>query len=512
MKPVKPMTIDRWIDAAAARTPEKPAIVFEGRGMTYVELASRIEDRARGLAASGIDRGDRVAWYGLNHPEVFILLFACARLGAILVPINWRLAQAEVAEIVADCTPRLMMHDRHFREQALSLPDIRVVGVDAGIPAGSRVGRQEVSEDDTLLLVFTSGSTGRPKGVMLTQGALSCNAEMSVEAHRLRPDARVLNVLPLFHVGGLNILPTPAFSVGATVLLHERFNPDAACAALQRATHAITVPTVLQAIIDSEGWNHADLSSLLSISIGSTNVPASLIEAVQVRGVPVTQIYGATETGPLAIYQRVDEALATTGSIGQAGSNCEIRIVRDGQDAEDGEPGEICVRGRNVMTGYWHNSALTASAMQDGWFRTGDVAKRDANGNYWFVDRIKHVIISGGENIYPAEIESILRDVPGIVEVAVVGRHDPKWGETPVAVVVAERAMSTDEVLDPLHDRIARFKQPKAVVFVDALPRNAMGKVATAELRVLVNRSPVETGIMTSGPRHMPLMSGESRH
>ncbi len=178
------------------------------------------------------------------------------------------------------------------------------------------------------LLVFTSGSTGRPKGVVLTQSALSCNAEMSVEAHRLRPDARVLNVLPLFHVGGLNILPTPAFSVGATVMLHERFDPDAACAALQEATHAITVPTVLQAIIDTDDWEYADLSSLMSISIGSTDVPVSLIQAVQSRGVPVTQIYGATETGPLAIYQHVDEAVATTGSIGRAGSKCGIRIVR----------------------------------------------------------------------------------------------------------------------------------------------------------------------------------------
>ncbi len=482
------MTIDRWIDNSAARTPEKPALVFEGGGMTYAEMALRIDARASGLAASGIGHGDRVAWYGLNHPEVLVLLFACARLGAILVPINWRLAQTEVAEIIADCQPGLMIHDRHFRKQALALPDIRVAAVDTEFPAGSPARKQEAHENDPLLLVFTSGSTGRPKGVTLTQSALSCNAEMSVEAHRLEPGARVLNVLPLFHVGGLNILPTPALSVGATVMLHERFDPDAACAALQEATHAITVPTVLQAVIDSDGWKGADLSSLLSISIGSTDVPVSLIQAVQSRGVPVTQIYGATETGPLAIYQQVDEEIATTGSIGRAGSKCEIRIVRDGQDAEDGEQGEIWVKGRNVMKEYWRNPELTAAALQDGWFRTGDVARRDENGLYWFVDRIKHVIISGGENIYPAEIERILRDVPEVKEVSVVGRHDPKWGETPVAVVVADDGKSSDEILGHLHGRIARFKHPKTVEFVDALPRNAMGKVVTAELRALVNR------------------------
>ncbi len=484
------MTIDRWVDDAAARTPEKPALVSDIGSLTYAEFALRIDTRARELAASGIGSGDRVAWYGLNHPEVFILLFACARLGAILAPINWRLARAEIAEIIADCQPRLVIHDGHFREQAVALPDVRVAAVGAEFPAGpntrSPVQPPEAIEDDPLLLVFTSGSTGRPKGVVLTQGALSCNAEMSVTAHRLEPGSRVLNVLPLFHVGGLNILPTPAFSVGATVVLHERFDPDATCAALQDATHAITVPTVLQAVIDSDGWTSADLSPLVSISIGSTDVPVSLIQAVQSRGVPVTQIYGATETGPLAIYQQVDEAFESTGSIGRAGSKCAIRIVRDGQDAEDGEPGEIWVKGRNVANEYWRNPELTAEALKDGWFRTGDMARRDENGFYWFVDRIKHVIISGGENIYPAEIERILRDVPGVAEVAVVGRHDPKWGETPVAVVVSKGGMSEDDVLGPLCGRIARFKHPKTVVFVDALPRNAMGKVVTAELRTLV--------------------------
>ena len=476
--------------------------------MTYAEMASRIDARARGLAANGIDRGDRVAWYGLNHPEVFVLLFACARLGAILVPINWRLAQAEVAEIIADCQPGLMIHDRHFREQALALPDIRVAAVDNRLPAGSPDRRREALEDDPLLLVFTSGSTGKPKGVVLTQNALSCNAEMSIEAHRMGPDSSVLNVLPLFHVGGLNILPTPAFSVGATVMLHERFDPDAACAALQEATHAITVPTVLQAIIDSDGWKSADLSSLLCIGIGSTDVPVSLIQAVQSRGVPVIQIYGATETGPLAIYQQVDEAIATTGSIGRAGSKCGVRIVRDGQDTDDGKPGEIWVKGGNVTKEYWRNPDLTASALQDGWFRTGDVARRDENGLYWFVDRIKHVIISGGENIYPAEIERILRDVSGVLEVAVVGRNDPKWGETPVAVVVADAGISSDEILGSLHGRIARFKRPKTVVFVDALPRNAMGKVVTADLRALVNRSPPGPGVRFPNPERTGTEAG----
>ena len=479
------MTIDRWIVDAAARTPRKPAVLAGSGGLDYRELASRVDRRARGLAGAGVASGDRVAWYGLNHPEVFILLFACARIGAIFVPINWRLAHAEIATIIADCAPSLLVHDCNFRDQAHALRGVRVASVDAPMPP-TLPGPREVGRTTPVLLVYTSGATGTPKGVVLTQSALACNAAMSIEAHDLRPESRILNVLPTFHVGGLNILPVPAFRIGATVVLHERFDPMSASRALAEVTHAITVPTVLREIIRDSGWKDADLSGLRTISIGSTDVPLPLIEAVQSRGVPVTQIYGATETGPFAIYQRVDEAFSSTGSIGRAGSKCAVRLVRDGRDAADGTPGEIWVSGDNVMTGYWRNPGLTADALQDGWFRTGDIAKRDVHGIFWFVDRVKHVIISGGENIYPAEIERILGNVPGVAEVAVVGRPDPKWGESPVAVVAVERDMSADAVLAPLDGRIARYKHPKSVVFVEALPRNAMGKVVADKVRELV--------------------------
>ena len=480
------MTIDRWIVDAATREADKPALITDNEIITFGALASRIDERARGLTAASVGRGDRVAWYGLNHPEVFVLFFSCARLCATFVPLNWRLANAEIAEIVAGCDPKLVFHDEEFREEARALRGVSVVSRDAPLPLETSCRQGSSSEDDPVLLVFTSGSTGRPKGVVLTQRAIACNAAMSAEAHELGPDSRVLNVLPLFHVGGLNILPTPAFSIGATVYLHERFDPDAACHAQRNVTHVITVPTVLQAMIDCSNWQDVDLSSLVSISIGSTDVPLPLIEFVQARGVPVMQIYGATETGPLAIYQSADEAMETAGSIGCAGSRCSVRLVKDGADVADGETGEIWVKGDNTLKEYWRSPELTEEVLCDGWFRTGDVARRDADGIYWFVDRIKHVIISGGENIYPAEIERLLREVDGMVEVCVVGRPDPKWGETPVAVVVAGRDMTADEVLGPLQGRLARYKQPKFVPFVEALPRNSMGKVVAADVRAMV--------------------------
>ncbi len=489
------MTIDRWIGDAAARTPDKPALVSGELSITYAEMERHVEARAGALAGAGVGHSDRIAWYGMNHAEVFILLFACARIGAILVPLNWRLAEAEIAGIVQDCAPKLLIYDDYFTGPARSLTGSRVaaVGEVIGSPADMpdvhvAPDVQDATEDDPLLIVYTSGSTGKPKGVVLTQAALVCNAEMSIDAHGMTGDDVVLNVLPMFHVGGLNILPTPAFSLGATVVIHEKFDPVAACAALQEVTLAIMVPTILQAIMAVPGWADADLFNLRALSIGSTDVPVALIEAVHERGVPMIQIYGATETGPFAIYQHIDEAMTTVGSIGRAGVACSIRLVcPDGTDAPDGEPGEIWVKGRNILKGYWHDPEETEESLVDGWFRTGDVAICDQAGLYWFADRIKHVIISGGENIYPAELERILRSHPKIAEAAVVGRQDPRWGEVPVAVIKVRAALAEEEIYQAFEGKLARYKHPREVVFVDALPRNAMGKVVAEDVRKMIN-------------------------
>lgn len=476
MSRAKRMTIDRWVTNGAAQHPNRIAIEFEGASLSYAEFADLIELRAHALAAHGIDRGDRVAWFGLNNPEVFVLLFACARIGAILVPLNWRLSRAELQAITKDCAPKLMFHDAHFEAQANEL------GCKT-LPSGELTGHASFElavPSDPLLIVYTSGSTGTPKGVVLDQNALVTNAKMSVAAHALCADDRVLNVLPLFHVGGLNILPTPAFSIGATVVLHEKFDPDAMAAELPNVTHAITVPTVLQAVMGSNNWSQ-DSGRLRALSIGSTDVPKDLIEAVHKRGIPLLQIYGATETSPFAIYQTVDDAMQTAGSIGKTGSECRVRLVMNDADVETGTPGEIWVKGDNVLKEYWKNADLTTEAKNDGWFKTGDVAYCDEDGYFWFADRVKHMIISGGENIYPAEIERILRTLVGVKEVAVVGRPDPKWGEVPVAVVVGSASKS--EVLSALDGKLARYKHAKDVVYVDALPRNAMGKVVVADVK-----------------------------
>jgi len=227
-----------------------------------------------------------------------------------------------------------------------------------------------------------------------------------------------------------------------------------------------------------------------TFSIGSTDVPLRLIDQIHARNIPLIQIYGATETGPIAIYQRIERARDTAGSIGRAGLHCEIRLVdENGRDVPEGDNGEIWVRGMNVLSRYWNNEPATKENLTDGWFHTGDVARLDSDGNYWFADRIKHVIISGGENIYAAEIERVLRTIAGIKEVSVVGRADPKWGEVPVAVVAMDdEAVADEAILTICEKELARFKRPKAIVRVPELPRNAMGKVLVDDVKAIVSR------------------------
>jgi fatty-acyl-CoA synthase len=463
------MTIDRWITDAAVTTPEKCAIEFCGETLSYRAMAEAVDQAATDLQERGVGHGDRVAWYGLNHPKVFILLFACARIGAIFVPLNWRLAPEEINQIVADCEPAAIFCDQEFQKQAQSLPVAQPNGNTETVARTS----------DPLLIVYTSGSTGRPKGVVLAQDAVIANAEMSVQAHGLTPEDTVLNVLPTFHVGGLNILPTPTFSVGGTVLLHASFDPRAMIADLQRVHAAIVVPTVLNAVLETPEWATADLSHLRCLSIGSTDVPIEMIRRVHDRGVPMLQIYGATETAPFAIYQTYQDAMTTEGSLGKKGM-CDIRLMQPhGDTAPIGEPGEIWVRGPNTLSEYWRDPAQTGEAVEDGWFKTGDVATCDENGQFYFTGRIKHIIISGGENIYPVEIERALSKHPQIAELSVVGIPDPKWGETPVVVAVKSGDVGQADVLAALDGVLARYKHPKSVVFVDKLPRNSMGKIQT---------------------------------
>ena len=467
----------RWLERHADHAPDKVALRFEAAAISYGELAWQAEAAANALSALGIGRGDRVGFLGHNHPSQIVLLFACARLGAIQVPLNWRLARPEWSFILADSGTRLLCATPGPLDAArAAAPEGCAVADATRLEPGEAVpplGRDE----DPLLLVYTSGTTGRPKGALLDQRALLFNALNALHAFGLGAGDRVLTVLPLFHVGGLNIQTTPALYAGAEVVLQERFDADAFFDALERdrPTLSLLVPAVMKALATHPRWRDADLGSLRAIGAGSSDVPVPLIEAFHAKGVPVQQIYGATETCPIAIVQTRAEALAWPGSIGRPALHAECRL--------HAVSGEIQVRGPAVLRGYWkRDDAL----LPGGWFATGDVGRVDEAGRWWFTDRTKHVIISGGENIYPAEVERILATAPGVAEGAVIGLSDPHWGEVPVAVVLPGPGFDPGRVLAHFEGQIARFKRPRRVIAVDALPRTALGKVSIAELKAMV--------------------------
>jgi fatty-acyl-CoA synthase len=504
------------IERNAAFVPNKPALHFEGVTLSYAALAERIEQTARALKSElGVNGGDRVAILSLNRPDYLVLLYACARLGAMLVPLNWRLAVAEQMFILSDADAKVVFLEQAFAAVLPVLekrqPEMSVVGLDF-TPAGGTAfeallaqGRGDCRNPHTnlsnpLLIVYTSGTTGRPKGAVLRQEALFWNGVMSQHMHDLTSDDHVLTVLPFFHVGGLNIQTTPALHHGATVTIHARFAPDATLASFERdrPTLTVLVPAIIQAVTDHPAWPTTDLSSLKAISTGSTIVPQPLVDRFVARGVPVLQVYGSTETCPIAVYTRFGGDLSREGSTGLPGLCCEAAIIDDqGNELPPEVAGEIAVRGPNLFFEYWGNEEATREALHDGWYRSGDIGRRDADGYFWVHDRKKNLIISGGENIYPAEVERVLLEHPDVAECGVIGRPDPRWDEVPVAYVIRRKdcAVDADSLKVHIQSQLARFKVPRDIVFVEDLPRTALGKVQHFMLKRIDAETPARGGV-----------------
>jgi fatty-acyl-CoA synthase len=485
-----------WLDRRAAQTPEHPALVSDGATLGYGALARAAARAAHHLAHDlGVARGDRVALLAMNDPAYLVLLFACARLGAMLVPLNWRLAPPEHRAILADADPRVLFLEPGFAATAAlvarALPDCRQLTLPLA-PGEASLPVDPALDDTTgLLIVYTSGTTGAPKGAVLSHGALRWNALNSRAVHDLDAADRVLTTIPMFHVGGLNMQTVPALYAGATVHLHRRFDPAATLATIRdaRITLTVLVPAQLTALAEHPDWPRADLESLRLVTTGSSVVPPAVIAPWHARGVTVINVYGATETAPIATALAAAEARRKVGSCGTPAPHCAVRVVDGaGNDVPAGARGEVVVRGPNLLTEYWRRPDATAAALIDGWFHSGDIGHVDAEGFLYIDDRKKDVIISGGENIYPAEVEAVLAEVPGIAEAAVVPQPHPRWGEVPVAVVVRRpgSALTAAAVLQAFDGRLARYKHPHAVVFVEALPRTAMGKVQKFKLREMI--------------------------
>ena len=502
------MNLSRIIERHAAFQPHKAALHFQGQDISYADLWARIDAASGGLAARlDVRKGDRIAYLGLNHPEMLVLLFALARLGAMLVPLNFRLAPPELEDILDHAGAGIILIDEAFagfgerlRSSRPGTKRIALHGTQGDaldwsatwseISAPGTAAPDIAGDDaDPMMIVYTSGTTGRPKGAVHTQEGMLWNMINATHCFDMRQDDHILAALPLFHVGGLCIQPLPALHLGCTVTLHPRFDPGQWLDDVEsrRITLATLVPAAIKMVMEHPRWAGTDLSTLRVFPAGSSIVPDALINVLHDRGLTVTQVYGSTETGPVTIYLLAADARRRVGFAGKAGLHCEIRLVDgEGRDVAQGAVGEIWVRARNLMQGYWRDP--DNPSFRDGWFRSGDLAFADEEGFYRIVSRLKDMIISGGENVYPAEIENVLAEYPEVLECAVVGVDDAKWGEAAVLAVVKKPGSTLDEqaVLKLFDGRLARYKHPKRVVFVDAMPKTALGKVQKPELKKML--------------------------
>ena len=493
-----------WIRKWAEVKPRHTAWISGGRSYSYSEANSRVNRVASALLREGVAKGDRVAALLFNGSEFLEVFFACAKIGAIFVPINFRLAPAEAAYILENCGARILFSDVELSPAVAGMeaaaPGLRSIKVGAGAGGDSSAyealvaGAEDVEPpdsvtlDDYQLIMYTSGTTGRPKGAVISHGNTYFNSVNGHLAYPILPSDVTYVVAPLFHMGALNIFTTPTLHAGGTVLLERVFDPVATLEAIEgrHVTTMFGAPTMFQMMLEAPNWATADLSSLRFLFVGGAPCPLEVIQTYNARGVALAQGFGLTETSPFVTLLPMEDASRKVGSIGIPVFHADVCVVDEsGHRLGPDERGELLTRGPHVFQAYWKNAEATREAIADGWFRTGDIGYQDGEGYYYLVDRKKDMIISGGENIYPVELERVLETHPAVREVAVIGVPDAKWGEAPRAIVVrrSDVAVSEEELIEFLRTRISSYKLLKSVVFVDALPRSATGKVLKANLR-----------------------------
>jgi fatty-acyl-CoA synthase len=486
-----------WPARRARLTPNTVAIRYGGREYTYRQLAERVESLAAGLQSHGIERGDRVAYFGANHPDLLTTLFAASRIGAITVLLNARLSPAEISFMLDDSRPHILIHgtevtniverlDHQVRE-TLSTIDVDSTEF-AAFLRDQPAPHVEVSLDDPCLLMYTSGTTGKPKGAVLTHGNIFFNdinvfIETDLTSHEV-----CLAVAPLFHIAGLNGLVLPVILKGGTIEILSSFVPSSVLQTIRKrgVTCMFGVPAMLDALSAEPEFTTDTLASLTTVIVGGAPVPERTLRRWAEHDVDVQQGYGLTETAPAVLKLSAQDAREHIGSAGKPQFLVDIRLEDlAGGKSDDPTIGEILTRGPNVFNQYWDRPDATDQAFRDGWFRTGDIASVNSEGFYTLKDRSKDIYISGGENIYPAEIESALLDIDGVAEAAVIGVPDEIWGEVGRAyLVLAPNATWTEtSLMEALQDRIARFKQPKSIRFVEELPRTSTGKLRKNILR-----------------------------
>jgi fatty-acyl-CoA synthase len=481
----------------AQLAPNRVAMVdlVSGDRVTYRELSERAGQDAALLSELGVKAGDRVALLCRNRIEFFELLFACARIGAILAPLNWRMPAAELAPLLEDCGAGVLIHGDEDADESecLARQGLTVLDLDDASADGLRARRNRLEPrtessarraSDTWYLLYTSGTTGRPKAVIQTYGMAFANYINISQAMGLRADDTTLCFLPLFHTGGINLTTLPALIMGAQVLVTPGFDLDATIALLEagRLDTFFGVPAVYQALSLHPRFSGLDLSRVRCWACGGAPMPDTLFEQFASLGATVLNGMGMTETGPTVFLMDADNAHRKVGSVGKPQILASVRLVGpDGRDVADGETGELWFSGLGISPGYFNRPDATAEALtEDGWLRSGDLGRRDEEGYYYIVGRLKDMYISGGENVYPAEVENQLAEHPDVLEAAVVGVPDAKWGEVGCAYLLPRPGLEIpppDEMIRFLRQRLAAYKVPRHFIPVEDFPRTAAGKI-----------------------------------
>lgn len=498
-------TLGRWPADRARLAPGRVAVVDRGVELTYGELADRIERLAVGLRTAGIGRGDRVATLVGNSTCHVVLFFACARVGAALAPLSWRLSPGELARQVELLDPVLLVGEDETsatvqeiqRRQVQPVPTALLAGLElpGGLDAvrgGTSKPIEPVDDEDPLLIVFTSGTGSAPKAVVLSHRTcywtnLSLSRTVNISEHDV-----VLSVLPHFHAGGWNIQPLLAWWTGATVVLERTFEAGRVLKLI--GEHGVStmmgVPTHYLLMAEHPAFARADLSSLRSAVVGGAPMPAPLLRTYHARGVALTQGYGLTEAGPNVLCLPPDEAAERAGWAGVPYPHVDVALAdpATGERLDGAATGELLVSGPGLFSGYYRDPEATAQVLRDGWLWTGDIATRDEDGYLKIVDRMRNIYISGGENVAPAEVEAVLRRHPAVAEAAVTGVPHPRWGEAGVALVVPRKGVPTDEhdLLEHCRRELAAFKVPVRVHLVPEIPSAGIGKLDRTRVRQLV--------------------------
>ena len=494
----QPPGVTDWLDKRAKLTPDRVALIdyLSGSETTFAEWNERANRTANYLSSLGVTKGDRVAVYASNRAEYLDLFWAAPKIGAMLQNLNWRLTVFELKGIVESGAPKVLVYSEDWQQQVDELRSSfttveHVVAMtnpgaddrdfaERDLMSGTLDDTPELALDDPWGIYYTGGTTGLPKGAVITHGNITWNSINTITSWGINDKHKAAIQLPFFHIGGPNIFMVPLVHAGGTTILCSGFDPDETFDLVENAgiTHYVAVPTMFQILQEHPNWDHADFSKLELVISGGAPCPVPVMEKFWDRGVDFKMGYGLTEASGNNFWLPPEMVREKVGSVGYPLFHVDMKIIReDGTECGDNEEGELLIRGPHIVDGYWKNPAATAEVFRDGWLHTGDVARRDGDGCYSILGRSKEMFISGGENVYPAEIESVLSAHPQVIEAAVVGVPHETWRVVGRAFVVVADNYEEEALRVFLAERLASYKLPRSIIILDSLPLTAIGKL-----------------------------------